>query len=299
MASCPKCKKHLHIYNISQTCPHCKTNMRFFGFAENFEKEAKLAELSNARVHVKLKNIKAAFIGSKLTVARLIAMLLPAAGFLLPAARLELLIPFLKYSGAAFDFSLLGLFNFYNQGGIEYAKAMAKASEFSSQFNSLIVAIIAYAIGALLAILVLLLSILCFISYKNMQKLTTIVSGLGILDTFISMLLIGRFIKSASGCVLFSTTGGFGLYLTALLFAVAFTVNLLLWLRGIPVKYDEGMPERVEIYKKIKKGEINIDDLPQPIVETEETRQIEEEIRKQEEQNEKKRKTEKEAEHNA
>ena len=46
---------------------------------------------------------------------------------------------------------------------------------------------------------------------------------------------------------------------------------------------------RTEIYKKVKKGEINIDDLPQPVIETEETRKIEEEIRKEEEEHERKR----------
>ena len=75
---------------------------------------------------------------------------------------------------------------------------------------------------------------------------------------------------------------GFGLIVCILMFAAVFVVNLLLVKKGIPVEYDEGMVERAEIYKKVKAGEIDIDSLPQPIVETEETRKIDEEIAKEE-----------------
>ena len=76
MANCPKCGKHLHFYNVSQFCPECGTNMNFYGFVDNFYREAKLAELSQAKVHVMIKHIKAAYIGSKLAIARLIVCLL-------------------------------------------------------------------------------------------------------------------------------------------------------------------------------------------------------------------------------
>ena len=41
------------------------------------------------------------------------------------------------------------------------------------------------------------------------------------------------------------------------------------------------MAERVEIAKRVTRGEVILCDLPQPIVETEETRKIREEIKKQ------------------
>lgn len=298
MANCPKCGKHLHIYNISQTCPECGTNMMFYGFVETFEKEAKMAELSQANVHVKVKHIKAAYVGSKLAIARLIVMLLPAVGFLLPAAKFELNIPFLSYSGSSFDLSGLGIFNFFNAGGINYALSMMKSSFAGAEFKAMFTALAGYAFGAVLAVLILLMSLLCLISYKNMQKIIAVVAALGIVNSFVSMILVKKFVDVASNGVLISASNSFGLWIAALLFAVVFAVNLLLWIKGIPVEYGEGMLERTEIYKKVKNGEINIDDLPQPVVETEETRKIEEEIRKEEEAHEKKKMKEKEAAQN-
>ena len=280
MANCPKCGKHLHIYNVSQICPECGTNMTFYGFVDNFVKEAKMAELSQAKTHVMIKHIKAAYIGSKLAIARLIVMILPAVGFLLPAAKLSFNIPFLSYSGADFDISGLGIYNFFNAGGVDYTMSMMKSSFAGAEFKTLMIALAVYAFAAVLAVLVLLLSILCLISYKNMQKIIAVVAALGIVDAFAAMALVAKFVKTAANGTMMTASNSFGLWIVALLFAVVFVVNLLLWIKGIPTEYGEGMLERTEIYKKVKKGEINIDDLPQPVVETEETRKIEEEIKK-------------------
>ena len=53
MANCPKCGHKLRLTDLSQFCPECGVNMRFVGFEENFYREAKYAELSQANVKVK------------------------------------------------------------------------------------------------------------------------------------------------------------------------------------------------------------------------------------------------------
>lgn len=283
MANCPKCGKRLHVYNVSQFCPECGTNMNFYGFVDTFYREAKQAELSQANVHVKIKHLKAAYIGSKLAIARLVAMLLPAVGFLIPAGNVSLNIPFLENAGSNFAFSGLGIYNLFNIGGIDYLMGMMKSTLAGAQFRALMAALAVYAVAAVFAVLVLLLSILCFISYKNMQKITAVIAGLGILDSAAAIILFGKFAAVSKDNAIVSASNGIGLWIVIILFAAAFAVNLLLWIKGIPTEYGEGMLERSEIYKKVKKGEINIDDLPQPVIETEETRKIEEEIRKEEE----------------
>ena len=59
-------------------------------------------------------------------------------------------------------------------------------------------------------------------------------------------------------------------------------MNIIIDKKGIDVVYDEGVEERVAVYRKYKNGEVSIDDLPQPVVETAETRKIDEEIAKEE-----------------
>ena len=236
-----------------------------------------MSEISMANVHVKIKHIKAAYIGSKLAVMRLCVCLLPVAAFLIPSGWFSLCIPFV---GGKYDFSGLGIFNFFNDGGFNYILDMINSSLAGGEFRALLLAMGAYVLTAVWAVLVLLLSLLCFISYKNMQKIITVISAVGIVNAAVSAVLFAKFtggIKSG----LVEAGNGLGIIAVILMFAVVFVINLLLWRNEIPVEYDEGMLERTEIYKKVKKGEINIDDLPQPVVETEETRKIEEEIKNQ------------------
>ena len=278
MANCPKCGKHLHFYNVSQFCPECGTNMNFYGFVDNFYREAKLAELSQAKVHVMIKHIKAAYIGSKLAIARLIVCLLPAVGFLIPSGKFGFNVPFVDSS---FDFSGLGIYNLFNAGGLDYVLGMMNSSFAGAEFKAFAVAAVVYALAAVMAVLVLLFSLLCLFSYKNMQKITCVLAALGFVSCAAAEIFVLRFVSACKDSLLLQAKNGFGLLVAAAMFIAVFIVNLLLWRKGIPVEYDEGMLERNEIYHKVKRGEINLDDLPQPVVETAATRAIDEEIEKQ------------------
>lgn len=279
MANCPKCGRHLKIFDVSQFCPGCGTNMRFYGFEENFYKEAKLAELSQAGYHVKIRRFKASFLGSKLTIARLIVMLLPAVALLLPAASYTFSLPMKERT---VELGIMGLIDLFTGSDLSYIGKMISSEFAGAEFTALQTAIYGYVSVAVFAILVLLTSILCFISYKNMQKITAIISVLGVADSIAAYILIMNFVKNCSASAFVSGKAGIGLFIVILMFCIAFVVNFLLIKKGIPVDYDEGMLERVEIYKKVKAGKVDIDDLPQPVVETAETRKIDEEIAKEE-----------------
>ena len=290
MAHCPKCGKKLKLTDISQFCPGCGVNMRFVNFEENFYKEAKIAELSQANMHLKVRHLKAAFKGSKLAVARLIVMILPIAALLVPAGRFVLTIPFLK--DASYDFSALGIYNMFTNNVLDYVLKMTSSVLDPAAFGALRTALFAYAAVAVFGVLVLLTSILCFISYKNMQKVTAGVACAGILASIVTMILISGFAKKAQNSLLLEGKSGWGLLVAIAMFGVVLAVNILLSIKGIPVEYDEGMEERAAIYKKVKAGEVDIDSLPQPVVETAETRKIDEEIAKEEANYQKKHETE-------
>lgn len=257
--------------------------MRFYGFAESFEREAKTAELSQANLSIKIKHFKAAFVGSKLTIARLIVMLLPAAALLLSAGTVGLHIPFVEDNCC--DFSVLGLVSLFSGPKLGYFVSMTGSEFVGGAVKSYLAALGVYALTALFAVIVLLLSILCFISIKNMQKIICTFCGLGAVCCAASAVVIGRLGASfgTSPFLELEKFSVFGLIVPAAAFAAVFAVNFLLDKKGIPVEYPEGILERYEIFKKVKAGKVNIDDLPQPVVETEETRKIDEEIRKEEE----------------
>ncbi len=279
MANCPKCGYKLKITDISQYCPKCRVNMRFYGFEENFYREAKTAELSQAGILCKIRRLKTAFIGSKMTIARLAVMILPALAMLLPAGDVQIMLP---YKTENIPFSIIGLVNLFTTDDFNYIMSMSDSSFAGGDFSKLRLALFGYIAAALFAVVVLLTSILCFISVKNMQKITSAAAGLGIISSIASMIIIGVFVSSVKKSVVISAKSGFGMILLILMFGVVLAVNLILSIKGIKVEYDEGMLERAEIYKKVKAGEISIDDLPQPVIETAATRAIDEEIAKEE-----------------
>lgn len=279
MANCPKCGYKLKVRDISQYCPECKVNMRFYGFEENFYREAKIAELSQAGILCKVRRLKSAFIGSKMTIARLIVMLLPAAAMLLPAGTAHITLPF---KTADIPFSIMGIVGLFTTSDFSYISSMTGSSFSGVEFSKLQMALFGYLAVALFAVLVLLTSLLCFISVKNMQKITSVMASLGILGGIFSMVMTGSFISGAKSSPVIKAENGFGMLVVIAMFGVVLAINLILSIKGIKVEYDEGMVERAEIYKKVKAGEVNIDDLPQPVIETAATRAIDEEIAKEE-----------------
>ncbi len=279
MAKCPKCSRKLSILDISQFCPACGVNMRFYNFEENFIREAKLAELSQAGLKVKLRNLKYSFSGSKLVTAKLAVMLLPLLTLLIPSGNISVSAPFIQFDA---HFGILGIVNIVTGGALNYLLQMGSSEIAGAAFSALLTALICYIVVALLCVFCLLFSLFGFASIKNMQKVTTVTAALGIIMSVVTMVMIALFDAKANDGILLGGSFGFGLIATVVMFIAVFTVNLLLWKKGIHPVYDEGVEERVRIYKEVKAGRINIDDLPQPVVETEATRKIDEEIAKEE-----------------
>ncbi len=280
MAKCPKCGTKLRLWNISQYCPKCGVNMRFYNFEENFYKDAKNAELAHAAFHIKVRHFKGALVGSKLMIARLALSLLPLVTMLVPAADFAFEMPF---KSTSFSAGILGIVNLVMGSDLSFLLGMGGSELAGSEFSAVVSSLLAYAVVAIFALACLISSILGFCSIKKMQKVICSFAGLGIIASIAAQAVIYSNIAKLKESVLISGKAGFGLYVVIIGFAVVFAINFIINKKGVPVEYDEGMVERNEIYQKVKAGEINIDDLPQPVVETEETRKIDEEIRKEEE----------------
>ncbi len=280
MAVCPKCQKKIPIYHLGQMCPHCGVNMRFYNFDVNFYRDAKRAELSLAKTSIFISHVKASFIGSVLTKVRLCLMLLPIVSLLAPFANAAVKLPFIDGSITA---SGLGLYSAFSQGYLDFILSMIKGGADAAAFKALLFPLGAIAVLALLALLILILTLLSFASIKKMHK---VLCGFGLVGALVSVaagILSLRFVSvaSASAGTILSGSVSFGSIIAAVAFGANFVINLLIAKKGYNIEYKEGVLERAEIAKKVKAGEINLDDLPQPVVETEETREIDREIERQ------------------
>lgn len=279
MTKCPKCGRKLRIIDISQFCPGCSVNMRFYNFEENFIREAKLAELSQAGLKVKLRNLKYSFSGSSLVKAKLIVMLLPLLSLLIPSGNFSISLPFVSSDAG---FGILGIVNIVTGGSLNYIFEMCASSVAGAEFTALRNALFGFVAVVLFSVFCLLFSLFGFISIKNMQKITAVTAALGIIATVADITLIFMFNSAVKESLMLTSSVGIGLFVTLIMFSAVLTVNALLWKKGIHPVYDEGVEERVRICKEVKAGRININDLPQPVVETEETRKIDEQIAKEE-----------------
>lgn len=275
MANCPKCGVKLKLTDIDQCCPKCGVNMRLYGFRENFYKEAKTAELSQAGYSCKIRRFRTAMIGSKLMIARLCVMLLPLLSMLIPAGSVQISFPFRE---ASLAISALGLYTAFSGGELNLIMSFASGGAEAAVFSMLKITMILIAVTAVFAFLTFAFCVFCFCSLKKMQKVNCVNAALGFVSALASLVCMYIFNGKTGTSVILSSSAGFGLYVVLLMFAVVFTINFLIDKKGIKIEYPEGMVERSEIWKKVLAGEVNIDDLPYPVVETEETRKIHEEV---------------------
>ena len=281
MAKCPKCGYKLKFYEIGQNCPKCKVNIRFYNFEEEFYRRAKLAEIDQAAFNVKLKHLKASFVGSKLIIVRLIICLLPLMMFVIPAGSFHFELPY-----KSFDMSvgLMGIMDIYNGNILNYIIEMRNSALVGAEFTAVLNAFAAYLVPALFALAILFGTMFVFTSIKKMQKVLCAFSALGIISAVAAQIVMYIQIGALKENLIFTGKASFGLYAVIIGFAAVFAVNFIIDKKGIPVEYDEGTLERAEIFKQYKAGKITLDELPFPVVETEETRKLKEKIRLEEEQ---------------
>jgi len=278
----------------------------FYGFEERFYEDAKRSELSMASMRVGSKRTKAGLAGSLWAKIRLCVCALPLASLLLPWGSLRASMPF---GAKTWQAGLLGFMNLFMGNAVESpyllsvwgkdfaGKGEVKAlmaqgfpflqsmwnSEWSHLFQRGIILFGATALAALLAVLVLIISLFSFTSLKRMSKIAGVLSILGAL-TCAGGFAAGIVLQNASGALAnpnFSGALGYGALLGLAMFLCTAIANFTLAKKGVQVEFAEGDVERREIWQKVKKGEIQLESLPFPVVETAETREREEMIEKE------------------
>ena len=281
MSNCPHCDKRLRIVDWRPNCPRCGVNLMFYGFEERFYEDAKRSELSMAGMRVGSKRMKASLAGSLWAKVRLCICFVPLASLLLPWGSLNAQLPFAAQKWQA---GILGLMNVFmgNMDVIPYLQSMW-GGEFSPVFQMGILLLGACALAAVLGLLVLLLSLFSFLKLKRMSTIVVIVSLLGMLVSAGGFAL-GILLQRASGALanpIFTGTLDYGALLSFAAFGCTAAANLILRKKGVNVEFAEGDEERAAIYKKVKAGEVKLEDLPYPVVETEATRELEALIEKE------------------
>lgn len=247
MANCPKCGYKLRLIDVKAECPKCGVNLLYYNQQERLALDADKAEEEHINFQPKLDRVKFSFIGTKLSIVRLIMLFVPIGMLFLPLAHIKVEIP---YHSIDTNVSVLNL-------------AMDVVAKMQFDILGIVptVAMICYFLSILGILITAVFGILNipFVSVSSSPKgfkRNVALSSCGIAFTvigIIAFLVFNAQMTSQFGA-LYSGSLGIGSFLVIVGFLAIIGVNVIIKKQNIPVKYTD-VSEYVERIER-RKAEI-------------------------------------------
>lgn len=249
MANCPKCGYKLRMIDVKADCPKCGVNLIYYNHQERLNEDADKAEEELINFQPKIDRVKFAFAGTKLSIVRIILILLPIGMLFLPLANVA--CNGIPHHEIDTSFSLMSVINDF-EGVLNFGLSLPT-------FAGSTLAMIMFFVGLLCAVIVAVISLASLIacafscSPKGFKRNVTMASigGVAGLLGIISIAILNSqlsavFPENYSGSV------GIGAILVVVGFALVITINVLIKKQNAPVKYKD-VSEYIERIEKRKK----------------------------------------------
>lgn len=255
MANCPKCGRKLTLFDWKPNCPECGVNLVYYGLEDKLLDEADAAEAEHARLQKRIDRLKAAFIGSKLTIARIFLSLLPIAALLIPLCEISFKAPFMGDKTTAVN--LIELVNVFSGLDFDALFAMLGSATLSTMFIGYAGALVALALS-LVFVIVSLVALMAACGPKGNVR-NFILNGLAIAFAVASIVFFSVFASNGSTVFGGYLSGkiGAGIFVYIGMLLVLLAVNIILAVKGTPVKYKQcfvgGIPAE-EYFELVEKG---------------------------------------------
>lgn len=225
MAVCPNCGRKLHMTDWRPNCPGCGVNLNYFNANEILLDETEKAEVEHAHFQPKVDRAKAAYIGDKRCILRIIFTLLPTGALFLPLATYDKTV-----------MNIIGVYKMLSETGFDNLLSNIKL-------------LIPLGTAAVSVVMILVCLILLTMSLgKRGKRRTFILYGImaaGAILSLLSMLIFKTAIPA------------FGAYIYAVLQVWSFAWNYQLIKRGIEVHYTQcligGLPSET-YFEYVEKG---------------------------------------------
>ncbi|MBQ7115389.1 MAG: hypothetical protein IJN94_03110 [Clostridia bacterium] len=265
---CPKCNKEIGRFELSPNCKHCGVNIFYAQQEVLLTEDAKRCELEYATFHILTAKLKNAFIGGKIQIMRIVAMVLAIGAIFVPFATVE--AGFSLFT-AKFSFGAFGIYQAFTDGTLQAVLNMSTyAPELTASLFvllALIVLIFLSGFGVFAAL------ILSFINIQKSAKKAQILSLTGIVFSVFSLVLSLALPKIISDIAFINAKFGVGSIACIAVLVLIFVLNRLIVTKNIQPEIKDIDLQRVEIKNRIKKGEITYADLPLPVLESEEEKE--------------------------
>lgn len=229
MANCPNCGRKLRLIDWKPECPGCGVNLNYFESNKRLLDESEKAEIEHSKFQPRVDRCKAAYVGSKLTIARIVLSLLPVGGLFLPLCSL--------------NGEKMNIIAVYKAISAEDIGGFL-LSTFSGNLTA--AATVCLALSAVL-ILVNLIALTASLG-KHGKGRTITLTGIMALAAIAAPVL---FAVSGKGSL------GAGAFVFAALQVFVFIWNMIIIKKGVPVKYKQcligGLPDKL-YYEYVNSG---------------------------------------------
>ena len=268
---CPKCDGHIPFYDIRPNCKHCSVNIWYYTQQRDLVRDAKRTELEGAAARMVIARIKAAFIGSKEAIARLVVTLGAVAVLMLPFGSITLSAPFYEKTLSA---GLIGVIMEAIDGVLLKIPAYLQSAVFSQYTKAFL---LPEGVMALLLLVGTVLIGVYLMSFLKLEKLTKIIKNTALIGAVIALLgqiavLVMAYVKPLPETPAAQFHVGWGGFAAAAVWFVMYFINRLMLKKGIEPTYRENDIKRRELLKQFRAGELDLDRLPLPVLESEEER---------------------------
>ena len=265
---CPNCNKEIGRFELAPDCKHCGVNIFYAQQEALLTEDAKRCELEYATFHILTAKLKNAFIGGKIQIMRIVAMVLAIGAIFVPFATVE--ANFSLFS-AKFSFGAFGIYQAFTDGTFN---AVLNSSVYAPEITiplllllGLIVLIFLSGFGVFITL------ILSFINIQKLAKKAQILSITGLVFSVFSLILSFVLPKIVSDIRFITVKPGIGSIACIAVLVFIFILNKLIITKNIQPLIKEIDLQRVAIRKQIKNGEITYADLPLPVLESEEEKE--------------------------
>ncbi len=234
----PNCGRKLKLRDWRVNCPDCGVNIIYYKMDERLLKDADKVELEHVDFQKKADRAKAACVGNKWAIARLVLLILPLAPLFLPLVKMTINVPFVDKSESL---SILKIGPYIFDGlSFDVVFDLMNAAAFGGAFKWLLAALV----GLVLVIVCILAGLItCFLAASPKGFLRcVIINGLGMLGATMGMLGVSKFGAAMdvalAGAI--QSKAAFGGFLVIAAFAIILIYNIVIKVRGgIPVVYKQ------------------------------------------------------------
>ncbi len=255
MAKCPKCGRKLTFFDWKPNCPGCGVNLVYYGMEERLLKEADAAEAEHARLQKRIDRLKASFVGSKLTIIRIVLSVLPIAALMLPLATVTYSGPFIEATTKSIN--AIEIYNIVSSLDFDALFTMIGSNLLGTSFIGYLGALLCILLSLVFVIVSLVMLTLACSPKGNPRNITLNIIAIvfavasGVFFNVFANGINAVFPEFISGSISF----GIFVYIAAL--ALLLAINIVIAVKGVEVKYKQcfvgGIPAE-EYFELVEKG---------------------------------------------